>query len=88
MPPINASDVYETGSSHYVERLRENPEEARALTDDLLITVTSFFRDPEVFKKLEEEVLPKLFEGKSSKDHLRAWSVGCATGEEAYSLAI
>ena len=74
--------------NHYIERLRENPEEARALADDLLITVTSFFRDPEVFKKLEEDVLPKLFERKGPKDQLRAWSVGCATGEEAYSLAM
>ncbi len=79
---------YIEDSNHYLERLRESPEEARALADDLLITVTSFFRDPDVFMKLEEEVLPKLFEGKSSKDHLRAWSVGCATGEEAYSLAM
>lgn len=74
--------------NHYVERLRENPEEARALADDLLITVTSFFRDPEVFKKLEQDVVPKLFEGKGPKDILRLWSVGCATGEEAYSLAM
>ena len=79
---------YLEDTNHYIERLRENPEEARALADDLLITVTSFFRDPEVFKKLEEDVVPKLFENKGSKDHIRAWSVGCATGEEAYSLAM
>ena len=74
--------------NQYVERLRESSEEVRALADDLLITVTSFFRDRAVFEKLEKEVLPKLFEGKGPKDGLRVWSVGCATGEEAYSLAM
>lgn len=72
----------------YVEKLRESSEEVHALADDLLITVTSFFRDKEVFRRLEEEVLPKLFEGKGPKDRVRLWSVGCATGEEAYSLAM
>lgn len=79
---------YIEDANHYIERLRENPEEARALADDLLITVTSFFRDPEVFKKLEEQVVPDLFEGKDTEDSVRVWSVGCATGEEAYSLAM
>ena len=79
---------YLEDANHYIERLREHPDEARGLADDLLITVTSFFRDPEVFKKLEEDVVPKLLENKGPKDHLRAWSVGCATGEEAYSLAM
>lgn len=74
--------------NRYTARLRENPEETRALADDLLITVTSFFRDSEVFQKLESAVIPKLFENKTSKDVLRVWSVGCATGEEAYSLAM
>ncbi len=72
----------------YVERLREQPEEARALADDLLITVTRFFRDPDVFEKLRNETLPMLFKGKGAKDTIRVWSAGCATGEEAYSLAI
>ncbi len=74
--------------ARYVELLREQPEEARALADDLLITVTSFFRDPEVFKRLERDIIPHLFEGKGAADTLRAWSVGCATGEEAYSIAM
>jgi two-component system, chemotaxis family, CheB/CheR fusion protein len=64
------------------------PAEVRALADDLLITVTRFFRDPEVFEKLEKEVIPALFEDRSAEDVVRVWSVGCATGEEAYSLAI
>ncbi len=72
----------------YLDRLREQPEEARALADDLLITVTHFFRDPEVFERLEKVVVPRLFENKTPQDTVRVWSVGCATGEETYSLAI
>ena len=66
----------------------QTADEVRALADDILITVTNFFRDPHVFEKLAKEVVPKLFEGKEPADDLRVWSVGCATGEEAYSLAI
>jgi two-component system CheB/CheR fusion protein len=72
----------------YLERVREHGEEARALADDLLITVTSFFRDAEVFEKLANEILPSLLANKKEHDSVRVWSVGCATGEEAYSLAI
>lgn len=79
---------YIEDSAHYLERLREHPEEARALAEDLLITVTSFFRDQDVFSNLEKEVIPRLFEGKGVNDSLRVWSVGCATGEEAYSVAM
>jgi two-component system CheB/CheR fusion protein len=74
--------------SKYIEKLRERPEEVRALADDLLITVTHFFRDPEVFEKLRSEELPRIFATKTSSESIRLWSVGCATGEEAYSLAI
>jgi two-component system CheB/CheR fusion protein len=74
--------------SKYVERLRERPEEVRALADDLLITVTHFFRDEEVFVKLQAEEVPRVFDRKAQTDGIRLWSVGCATGEEAYSLAI
>ena len=72
----------------YLDLLREQPEEASELSDDLLITVTSFFRDPEVFAALEKNVIPQLFAGKGPDDSIRVWSVGCATGEEAYSLAM
>ncbi|MDZ7681004.1 MAG: CheR family methyltransferase [Fodinibius sp.] len=54
----------------------------------MLISVTNFFRDPDAFKNLENEVIPKLFEGKGAGDQIRVWSIGCATGEEIYSLAI
>ncbi|MEX0903223.1 MAG: CheR family methyltransferase, partial [Pseudohongiellaceae bacterium] len=58
------------------------------LFEDLLITVTEFFRDPEVFEYLENEVIAELFEDKGPNDRVRVWSVGCATGEEAYTLAM
>ncbi|MCA9227196.1 MAG: PAS domain-containing protein, partial [Planctomycetales bacterium] len=72
----------------YLEFLRDNRDEVRDLFDDLLITVTEFFRDQHVFECLEDKVIPALFEGKTSNDRIRVWSVGCSTGEEAYSIAI
>jgi two-component system, chemotaxis family, CheB/CheR fusion protein len=72
----------------YLESLHENAEEAQALFADLLISVTAFFRDADAFKRLAELVIPKLFEGKSAGDFIRVWVAGCATGEEAYSIAI
>jgi two-component system CheB/CheR fusion protein len=72
----------------YAAFLRANPDEARALLKDLLISVTNFFRDPEAFEALARGVVPKLFEGKGAGDQLRVWVAGCATGEEAYSLAM
>ncbi|MEX0938094.1 MAG: chemotaxis protein CheB [Pirellulales bacterium] len=74
--------------SRYLETVHDEPDEIRRLADDLLITVTSFFRDREVFEKLEKDVIPQLFEGKGPKDEIRVWSVGCATGEEAFSVAM
>jgi two-component system, chemotaxis family, CheB/CheR fusion protein len=74
--------------THYVERLRERPDEAQALADDLLITVTHFFRDPEVFERLQKVEVTRLFTKRESPDSIRVWSVGCATGEEAYSVAM
>src|SRR6185503_19953108 len=70
----------------YVEYLRQSPDEVRALADDLLITVTSFFRDPAVFEQLKTEVMPEIFRGKAPDAAVRVWCVGCATGEEAYSV--
>jgi two-component system CheB/CheR fusion protein len=72
----------------YVEQLQKDPDEVRALLRDLLIGVTDFFRDDAAFRVLETSVVPKLFEGKHAADEVRVWVVGCATGEEAYSLAI
>jgi two-component system CheB/CheR fusion protein len=72
----------------YVERLRAEPDEVSMLFRDLLIGVTSFFRDPDAFSSLASDVLPKLFEGRGASDNVRIWVPGCATGEEVYSLAI
>lgn len=72
----------------YYEALHENADEARALLGDLLISVTTFFRDTEVFETLRTKVLPELFAGKEPTDTIRVWIPGCATGEEAYSIAM
>lgn len=72
----------------YVERLRSDPEEVSLLFRDLLIGVSSFFRDSSAFEALAQQVIPRLFEGKGANDTLRIWVPGCATGEEAYSIAI
>jgi two-component system CheB/CheR fusion protein len=72
----------------YIDRLRQEPDQLDLLFRDLLIGVTQFFRDPEAFEALESEVMPKLLENKSNDDQIRIWVPGCATGEEAYSIAI
>ena len=72
----------------YIAVLEEQSEEADRLFKDLLIGVTHFFRDPKAFEALAREVIPKLFESKTTEDQVRACIVGCATGEEAYSIAI
>ncbi|HEV2707004.1 MAG TPA: CheR family methyltransferase [Pyrinomonadaceae bacterium] len=72
----------------YMRFMHEHPQEANALLKDLLISVTNFFRDPAVFEKLSEVVVPKLFEGKSADHQVRVWVAGCATGEEAYTLTM
>ncbi|MEK6793989.1 MAG: chemotaxis protein CheB [Spirochaetota bacterium] len=74
--------------SNYVKFLQQTPEEVDALFRDLLIGVTNFFRDPEAFKALENEIIPALFSGKRSDAVIRVWSPGCSTGEEPYSIAI
>ncbi len=72
----------------YFELLRHDGAELSALHEDLLIHVTSFFREPEAFDVLKGQILPKLLEGKDGGDPLRVWVPGCSTGEEAYSIAI
>jgi two-component system CheB/CheR fusion protein len=72
----------------YANFMQQTPTEVTALFRDLLIGVTSFFRDPEAFKAVQEHIIPRLFVGKSPDSGIRVWSPGCATGEEAYSLAI
>jgi two-component system CheB/CheR fusion protein len=72
----------------YVKHLQRDSGEVQALFRDLLIGVTSFFRDPGAFQILEEKVIPKIFANKTEGAAIRVWSSGCSTGEEAYSLAI
>ncbi len=81
--------VTRTGTlNEYLEHLRESPEECPALLADLLISVTTFFRDKEAFESLRKIVLPQIFDGRDPTDSIRAWVCGCATGEEAYSIAM
>lgn len=73
----------------YARYLDAHPEEYQRLATAFLIKVTEFFRDPELFDYLRESILPMLIhEGRARQGELRIWSAGCATGEEAYSLAI
>jgi len=72
----------------YARYMAETPEEAQHLFGDLLISVTAFFRDRGAYRDLAQNVIPALFDGHGTEDIIRVWSVGCATGEEAYSLAI
>ena len=72
----------------YIALLQSNPEEVRGLFQDLLIHVTSFFREPDSFAALATEVFPRLFDRRDADRSIRVWICGCATGEEAYSLAI
>jgi two-component system CheB/CheR fusion protein len=72
----------------YVRYLQENSQELDLLFKELLIGVTSFFRDPEAWEQLRTQALPALLEHRASGQALRAWVPGCSTGEEAYSLAM
>jgi two-component system, chemotaxis family, CheB/CheR fusion protein len=74
--------------NEYIRYLQQTPSEVDALFCDLLIGVTSFFRDPNAFDILEKQAIPKLFVGKRSDAAIRVWVPGCSTGEEAYSIAI
>ncbi len=76
------------GLAEYVEYVIAEPEELNKLYQDLLIGVTQFFRDPEAFETIEREVIPRLVDHVKPEDELRVWIAGCATGEEAYSLAM
>ena len=72
----------------YARYIKEHPAEISRLFKELLINVTSFFRDPEAFDALKSEILPQLFKDKPEGYVFRVWVAGCATGEEAYSIAI
>ncbi len=72
----------------YRERLERDPDEARNLFRDVLIGVTSFFRDDDAFAAIRDEVLPRILDGRPADSVARIWVAGCSTGEEAYSLAM
>ncbi|HVE49419.1 MAG TPA: CheR family methyltransferase [Casimicrobiaceae bacterium] len=72
----------------YRDYMRQHNEEAKHLLRDLLISVTSFFRDAAAFQALETKVIPALFEGRQHGGKIRVWVVGCASGEEVYSIAM
>ncbi len=81
---INQINSYE----NYVTYLEQSSKEVNILYKELLIGVTKFFRDQESFDILREQVIPRIFKTKKKDEPIRLWSVGCSTGEEAYSLAI
>jgi two-component system CheB/CheR fusion protein len=74
--------------SDYTDYLEVHPEEFTELFNTILINVTSFFRDPPAWELLAEEVVPRILAAKRQGDAIRIWSAGCASGEEAYSLAM
>jgi two-component system, chemotaxis family, CheB/CheR fusion protein len=72
----------------YVDYLRQNPAEVMKLYQDILINVTSFFRDPAAFETLKHLVFPAIMKNRAPGEPVRIWAAGCSTGEEAYSIAI
>jgi two-component system CheB/CheR fusion protein len=79
------------GADHpdrYIHMLKHQPEELGLLAKDLLINVTSFFRDPDVFALLEEKIVPEMLHSLAEDHVLRIWIAGCSSGEETYSLAM
>lgn len=74
--------------NEYAWQLRNNNEELNSLYLDLLIGVTRFFRDPDAFEKLEKTIIPELIDDRDPEEEIRIWIAACATGEEAYSIAM
>jgi two-component system, chemotaxis family, CheB/CheR fusion protein len=84
-----AMAAIETGDmDRYINLLRADPDEIDLLAKDLLINITSFFRDPKVFDLLSETIIPELVTNQAADQPLRIWIAGCSTGEETYSLAM
>jgi two-component system, chemotaxis family, CheB/CheR fusion protein len=74
--------------SVYLEMLQQRPEEITAIYKDMLVSVTAFFRDPDAYRVLEQELIPSLIARHTTESPIRIWVPGCATGEEAYSIAM
>jgi two-component system CheB/CheR fusion protein len=81
-------DVGADGYLGYLDHLEVDPEEFTQLFNTILLNVTGFFRDPPVWEYLSAEVLPRLADAKAADEPIRVWSAGCASGEEAYTLAM
>ncbi|MCS7481340.1 CheR family methyltransferase [Umezawaea endophytica] len=82
------SQVSIDSHTEYIDYLQLNPDEFNALFNTILINVTGFFRDPEAWEYLRGEVIPSMLGERGPDDPIRIWSAGCASGEEAYSIAI
>ena len=80
--------VQAAGFAEYQDYLEVHPEEFAQLFNTILINVTAFFRDEAAWAYLAHEIVPKILAGKTPDDPIRVWSAGCASGEEAYTLAI
>jgi two-component system CheB/CheR fusion protein len=76
------------GFDNYIDYLEVHPEEYAQLFNTILINVTSFFRDEAAWEYVKQEVVPQLLQAKGQNDHVRIWSAGCASGQEAYTIAI
>jgi two-component system CheB/CheR fusion protein len=85
---IGLSGLTSSGTTGYLKRLQEDEQELELLARDLLINVTSFFRDAQVFDAMDEHVIPTLVRDCKPGQSLRVWIAGCSTGEETYSLAM
>ena len=77
-----------TRLDQYFDYLKANPEEVQSLSKEFLISVTSFFRDKEAFESLQKEIFPNILKNIAPGEELKMWVAGCATGEEAYAMAI
>ena len=83
--------IVEVGLSHFDEyllRVQKDPEEQGQLSRTLTVTISRFFRDREVFDLLENSIIPTIIKNKKEKDEFKIWSIGCANGEEPYSLSM
>lgn len=77
-----------TNLADYLDYLRQNEGEVDDLARDILVSVTCFFRDPEVWRALESDIIPRIIDSKEEGDEIRVWVPGCATGEEVYSYGV
>jgi two-component system CheB/CheR fusion protein len=85
---MGMADIAIDAKDRYLEMLASDPRELDLLAKDLLINVTSFFRDPKVFEVLEQTIIPDMIQNQAPGHSIRIWIAGCSTGEEAYSLAM